>query len=65
VGEEYDMISTREIISGDPKMIDIHGPEHVQIQIGKDGKLWVNVDGVCRLRVAASLHPIIIEDERR
>jgi len=59
------MISTRESITGDPKMIDIHGPEHVQIQIGKDGKLWVNVDGVCRLRVAASLNPIILEDERR
>lgn len=31
--------------------IDIHGPQIVQVTAnGKKGELWVNVDGICRLR---------------
>ena len=33
------------------RMIDIASPtEQVEIVL-KDGKLWVNVDGICRLRI--------------
>jgi hypothetical protein len=33
--------------------LDITAPEMVQVQLRDDGKvLWVNVDGVCRLRIS-------------
>lgn len=32
------------------KMIDINAPEVVEIEV-LNGTLWVNVDGLCRLRV--------------
>ncbi len=32
-------------------MIDVFSAEIVSIDYGADGKLWVNVDGVCRLRI--------------
>jgi hypothetical protein len=35
------------------QMIDITNPDHrVEIQIRGDGQvIWVNVDGICRLRI--------------
>ena len=33
-------------------MLDISKPEDVDIQFSSDGQtLWVNVDGICRLRI--------------
>jgi hypothetical protein len=33
-------------------MLDIRAPEIVQFDCSEDGKvLWINVDGICRLRV--------------
>lgn len=33
-------------------MVDVRGPDIVQVEVSQDGgTLWVNIDGVCRLRV--------------
>ncbi len=32
-------------------MLDVFSAEIVSIDYGADSKLWVNVDGVCRLRI--------------
>lgn len=46
------------------QMIDINSPEVVEVSINEDGtKLWVNVDGICRLRVYQSQSPIILCQE--
>lgn len=37
----------------EPKMVDVSGPEIVEVTVEKatDGfRVWVNVDGVCRFR---------------
>ena len=34
-----------------PQMIDIYNPEHEVEVLHTEGRLWVNVDGVCRLRI--------------
>lgn len=45
-------------------MIDITKAETVQIQIRGDGQVvWVNVDGVCQLRVCQCKH-VQVDDER-
>lgn len=47
--------------------IDISQPQAVQIEVTENGKtLWVNVDGVCRLRVSNILNPLplTIKDSR-
>ena len=31
-------------------MTDITAPRLVQVQVSEDGRLWVNVDGICVLR---------------
>jgi len=37
---------------GEIQMLDITAPEQVQVLVNVDGSvLWVNIDGVCRLRV--------------
>lgn len=37
----------------DDQMIDITEPQEVEVLIREDHKtLWINVDGVCRLRVS-------------
>ena len=38
-------------------------PKHVVEVLVKNNKLWVNVDGLCRLR-ASACPEIIIQDER-
>ena len=44
-----DMQMTQIVYDGG--MVDITSPEVVQIEISADRKIiWVNVDGVCRLR---------------
>ena len=32
-------------------MVDVKNPSTVDIRVSDDGKVWVNVDGVCALRV--------------
>lgn len=45
-----------------PNMIDIRGPEHVEIALDEDHEtIWVNVDGVCRLRICGVKH-LVIDD---
>ena len=47
------------------EVLDLTAPiEGVQVQVREDGKvLWVNVDGVCRLRVCR-IPELEIEDRR-
>lgn len=47
-------------------MVDVSQPQHgVEIQIRKDGKVvWVNVDGVCMLRVSQIDFPIQITRQK-
>jgi hypothetical protein len=34
-----------------PELVDISSPKDVEVQVREDGKvMWINVDGVCRLR---------------
>lgn len=45
-----------------PNMIDITGPEHVEIALNEAHEIiWVNVDGICRLRICKVKH-LVIED---
>ena len=41
-------------VGRDLRMLDFHGAENVEISFGSNGELWVNVDGICRLRAKAS-----------
>jgi len=43
-------------------MEDIRNPQIVQIILGREGQVWINIDGVCRLRVLAA--KIQIDDNR-
>lgn len=36
------------------KLQDVWFADHVEIKIDHTGKLWVNVDGVCALRIGHS-----------
>lgn len=46
------------------KLVDIYPKQIVQIQIGADNRLWINVDGgVCVLRTIGA--PIDIDDQRK
>lgn len=45
-------------------MIDITGAEIVEVQVRSDGKvLWVNIDGICRLRVNQINHLKILKEK--
>ncbi len=48
------------------QMLDITAPKDgVEVEINSDGKtLWVNVDGICRLRVC-QIPVLMIVDNRR
>ena len=47
-------------------MLDIVKPDHgVQVQINEDSRtLWVNVDGVCRLRVCQISRLDLVDDRK-
>lgn len=52
----------------EPSFNDVHAKEGVQIQIRHDGLVtWINVDGVCRMRIIGNgiTVPIEIEDGRK
>lgn len=43
-------------------MLDIRDPIGVEIETSEDGRrLWVNVDGICRLRVTFASKPALID----
>lgn len=45
-------------------VIDLNGCQAIQIQVSEDGtKVWVNVDGICRLR-AYACQRVEVEDNR-
>jgi len=45
-------------------MLDITGANTVELQVRGDGKVvWVNVDGVCALRICR-IDEVIVNDER-
>lgn len=46
-------------------MVDVRGPVHVQVQISDGGKLWVNVDGVCKLRVYDAVAVEVTDDRTK
>lgn len=47
------------------KSIEITAPEHVEVAISGDGKtLWINVDGICKLRCCQIDQSISILDRR-
>lgn len=58
-------VSFTRIKEAREKMLtDVTNPELVDIRISGDGKvLWVNVDGICRLR-ACQIKVLKIYDER-
>jgi len=35
-------------------MLNVNDPESVQIEVSDDGRVWVNIDGKCALRVYGS-----------
>lgn len=42
--------------------IDVVSPEIVQVEVRRDGEVvWVNVDGVCRLRISTPKQVTIID----
>jgi hypothetical protein len=43
-------------------MLDITLPHHVEIKIA-EGVVWVNVDGVCRLRICRILDSLTLESD--
>lgn len=46
------------------EMLDIGDPNYVEVTIREDARvLWVNVDGMCRLRISR-IKKLVIEDER-
>lgn len=46
-------------------VLDISGAGIVELQVREDGRvIWVNVDGVCRLRICRIREEVIIKDER-
>lgn len=51
--------------SWDGQLLDITGADAVEVEVKRDGKvLWVNVCGICRLRVCQIDDEIVIRDKR-
>jgi len=47
-----------------PQQLDITGAEVVEVGIRNDGRvLWVNVNGICRLRVCR-IKTLVLQDAR-
>lgn len=62
-------ICTEEVPARDKStMMDIVAPQIVELQIANDHptgpKVWINVDGICRLR-ACQIGKVLIDDNRR
>lgn len=50
-------------VSISDQMVDITKPQIVEIQISNNGVIWVNVDGICRLR-CCRIEKLVIDDQR-
>lgn len=47
-----------------PEMLDITAPQVIEVEVREDGKvLWINIDGICRLRVC-QINELVITDRR-
>ena len=58
------LVTVRDVDTILPELVDITAPEGVELSIREDGQvIWVNVDGVCRLRCCQIKH-LEIEDKR-
>lgn len=45
-------------------MIDVTGPEHLEIVIREDGVIvWINIDGMCAFR-ACRIKELVVTDNR-
>lgn len=47
----------------DGELVDLNGAKLIEVEVSADGKLWVNVDGICRLR-AQDTQVLIVSDKR-
>ena len=48
------------------EIVDITAPAYVEVKVREDGQvLWVNVDGVCALRICRPQNKITVIDHRR
>ena len=54
-------------VSIDDQMVDVNAPIVVDVEISADGKvIWVNVDGICRLRCCQMKPKVVrILDQRK
>jgi hypothetical protein len=43
-------------------MVDIVAPEYVEVVVGADGEVWVNIDGACQLRVGRCRAVTVVDD---
>ena len=49
----------------DEGMIDITAPEVVEVCVKQDRKVvWINIDGVCKLRICQIKHLILSDEEK-
>lgn len=53
---------TTKVIEEELTLLDLN-PKHIVEVVVKNNKLWVNVDGLCRLR-ASACPEIVVRDER-
>ena len=44
-------------------MVDLSQCESVQVQLGAEGQVWINVDGKCELRIGKAKH-VAVDNER-
>jgi hypothetical protein len=44
--------------------VDLATASVVEIEMDANKKLWVNVDGICRLRVGVAQHIVIIDNSQ-
>jgi len=44
------------------KMLDFSGVEEIEILIGETGVVWVNVNGICRLRSQRHIRLMLIDE---
>ncbi len=58
-----DNFDRKNIDNNSKTYIDVSGPEVVEIIIGDENQVWVNVNGVCRFR-AYKVREVILEDKR-
>jgi hypothetical protein len=62
--DDSDKTTKYEVSVKNLSCLDITAPDEVEIQIRSDGKvMWVNINGMCRLRVCRIAH-LTLNDDR-